>query len=503
MKKIIKILSLALALLLVTASFAACGDDTSKDTGKGTVDTSDGNVEYNDDPYKDNVPDMDYGGATISIYASGKDTVKDEFYSEGITTSSIESAVFMRNEAVKDRLKVDFNVILESDADASAINNKLGIAVQAGDTSYDIVVAPTYIAAKFPVQGQYRNLKNCDYIDLDKLYWSQGFNEAFSYGTDKQYLATGEAVISIYRFLYCTIYNKQMFADNHQDDLYGVVNDGKWTLEYQTQLSKKFYQDTGDAATSVYGVAAGDQISIDPYWVSLQCPVVVKDANNHFALAIDDKTAMTKISDSVEIILDLYNDASCYVHPFAEDGFTSNNGSRTIQTFYEERAAMATTVIYSMERHMEFLADKSYGIVPMPKFDEDQDGYYSNLQDQVSAIGISMTVSDDRLQMVGAAVELLASESKSTVVEAYYEKALNYRYLQDPESQQMLKIIYEGSNMTMASVYTGAIYNGFTTFMRNIIGSRANIVSSQFRGIKGQLKEGVDKLNADFEAVDE
>ncbi len=462
MNKTFKILSLILALMMVVACFAACGETT-----------------------------------------SSKDTVKDEFYSEGITTNIVETAVFKRNEAVKARLGVDLNVILESDTGASAINNKLGVAVQAGDTSYDIVVAPTYIAAKFPIQGQYRNLKNCEYIDLDKLYWSQGFNEAFSFGADKQYLATGEAVISIYRFLYCTIYNKQMFADNHQDDLYETVRDGKWTLEYQTQLSRKFHQDTGYAATSIYGVAAGDQISVDPYWVSLQCPVVTKDVNNEFELTITNSTALGKISDSVELILALYNDASCYVHPFEEDGFTSNNGSRTIQTFYEERAAMATTVIYSMERHMEFLADKSYGIVPMPKFDEDQAGYYSNLQDQVSAMGISMTVSADRLQMVGAIMELLASEAKSTVVEAYYEKALNYRYLQDPESQEMLKMIYEGSNMTIASVYTGAIYNGFTTFMRNIIASRANIVSSQFRGIRGQLVENVKKLNQDFAAIEE
>ena len=57
--------------------------------------------------------------------------------------------------------------------------------------------------------------------------------------------------------------------------------------------------------------------------------------------------------------------------------------------------------------------------------------------------------------MIGAVLECMASNSYATVVDAYYSTALSKKYLQNPESQEMLDLIYN----TLTFDFTGACSN--------------------------------------------
>ena len=52
----------------------------------------------------------------------------------------------------------------------------------------------------YTAENHFANLKELQYLDLSRPYWSQGFNEAASIG-DKQYFVTGAASLSTYRFI--------------------------------------------------------------------------------------------------------------------------------------------------------------------------------------------------------------------------------------------------------------------------------------------------------------
>lgn len=499
MKYFIKCTSVLLVLVLLCGLLSSCKKKNDNGDTETTADTVSADTSV-DMSYKDELPSLDYEKAQINLLCSTKQGVHDEFYAADNATTKIEQAVYKRNLEVEARLGIKLNILTDTATEEDTINKKLSTAVQAGDQSYDIVSSATYVAARYVIQSNYRNIKGCEYLNLGKGYWSDGFNEAFSYGSDKQYLATGSAVISIYRLLYVTIYNKQMFLDAGEKDLYDVVKSNKWTIEYQNQIISHFANDTGDPDTSTYGLSTGKKISVDPYWVSFNCQIVSKDADNHFKLNTD-KTSIAKVSDAVDKILKLYGDSATMAYDTKEDGFTTP--SKAIDPFCDSRAAMATTLINTMELYIDKLASIEYGIVPMPKFDEGQDAYYSAVMDQVSSLGVSATVDDGRLQMMGAVLECLASESYKNVVGVYYDEILNYRYLQDVQSQEMLKLTYEGSGMAMAAIYTGVLLKdiGFTTMMRNFIVGGVNTVSSTFRGNNNQLTTGVANLNKAFDDI--
>jgi hypothetical protein len=516
MKKTVRILSLLLALLMVAAMFVACGDKNSTDkggtnngtTGDGTgtgTGTGDGNTDPN---FSTDLPGgLNYSGGTVTILCSAKDTVKDEFYAEGTSANAIENAVFERNEKVKSLLGVGLNIIpdQESASDIAKINTKIATAVGSGDNTYDVAVGATYLTTASVNNGYMRNLYNTKHINLEKGYWSQGFNSALSYGKDRQYIANGAIVLSIFRCLNCTIFNKQMFNDKQEPLLYDVVRNGEWTMEYQLNASKRLATVTDNPNNTVYGMAAGLKVSIDPYWVSLNAPLVAKDVNNAFTYVGSDTTAKKRVIDASKAIIDLYMDKSCFVATYDDDSFT--NISTAHETFYENRAAMASTVIYNIERTTQQLGTIEYGIVPMPMLNKDQGAYLTGVQDQVSALGVISVVTDDRMEMIGATLEALAAESYATVVDKYYNEIMKLRFADDRDTQEMLDIIYEGSCMPLTAIYTGVLNtnvgSGVTTFLRNIIidGTKAagnNPAQTAISTVNRPMKTNVKTLNETF-----
>ncbi len=506
MKLTLKLIASLLTLCLLLCAVCACRstddlpDDTSPDAPSALP---------TDDPFVDDLPELNYENATVSILCSAKDTVADEFYVDNTVSNNISTAVFKRNEMVKSRLGVSLNIIYDRDSASriTTLNEKHEIAVASNDTSYDIVSGATFATTAFVNKGLYRNLYNCQYIDLDKYYWSQGFNDAFSYGTDKQYIATGSAAISIYRFLYSTIFNKEMLNAKHETSLYDVVENGDWTLEYQLNLSKRLAVYSANSEPYIYGAALGLLAGIDSYWVSSDAIIVSKDAQNQFKYNMATSTNANKFSLTVDKLLALYRDSSTFVVDHDDDGFTGR--SKTIEKFYNRQAAMTTAIFYNIESSTDKLVDIDYGVIPMPKYDKGQTEYHCGIQDQVSALGISLTVSDSRLQMVGAVLECMASESYKTVVDEYYGEIMNYRLLQDAESQKMLDMIYTGARIDLALMYTNVLgegMGGLTVFLRDIVNkgysSGSNAVSSRLSAINKTLKSNVRELNERFDQLE-
>ena len=105
---------------------------------------------------------------------------------------------------------------------------------------------------------------------------------------------------------------------------------------------------------------------------------------------------------------------------------------------------MATTIFLSLERRIESLAEITYGIVPMPKLTREQPDYYTFVQDQVTAFGISAAIGDvSRQSVLGAVMESIAYNSNKIVRPAYYDSAMSLRFMQDPQSRQMLDMMFE------------------------------------------------------------
>lgn len=496
-----KILCLLLAALMML-SICACGETNEGDENASKADGTSAEVNTADPDYVCDLPtDLDYKGDTVNIIfakATGRD---DELVSEGLGYGTISDAVYERNVAVEEQLKVTLNQIPED----GAVATKVDTDIKSGLGDYDIVVNGTYMAITPALTGKYLDLSKLENIDTSKRYWTLGYNDMVTFTEDnRQFLASGPIAISMFRLMFLTIYNKTLFEANQEQDLYDVVMNGEWTLDYQYGvLSEKYVDTDGDSKKSegdTFGFVTGDTVSVDPYMVAADLHMIIKDTDTRDLIFNDE--ALAPLSDLVDKVQLIYNDASTYVYKSA----TYDDVGKTYITelFAESRALMATIMFWNMENNYNELGALSYGIAPIPKFSTEQQSYYSYVQDQVSSFGISAVVGDEnRQEMLAAVLECMAYHSYQLVRPAYYDTSLSSRYMQDPQSKEILDLIFDSLNFDFSSscsnILTGAVIRDN---LRPILSGNTNRVASATKSWSKSVTRGLNKYNESLNALE-
>lgn len=455
-------------------------------------------AETADPAFADDLPALDFKNETISIFASRRPGAEDELYAEGINHELINDAVYERNMIVEDKLNVRLDIEVDTDSGSHySVANTIHNLVMTGTDDYQICTGPAYVTVIFCVKGDYLDLPSFEYLNLDKHYWSQGFNEMASWGDGHQYTASGSVALSLFRNMYITLYNKDLLKDWQAEDPFDSVLNGTWTLDYQTQLTTGMYRDLNGNGISdrddAYGFISGAYGSSDCYWIACDTAVVKKDEDGLFVYDAD----VDRIFEAVEDVLALYYRADSLIIPTAEDDPTL--ADNVIGPFSENRAFMITTMVIRLENSLRDYKGE-YGLLPIPKLDAAQDGYRTCVQDQVTCLAVPVTCPDGKQDMVGAVLECLASESYKTVADAYYNTALSYRYINNPESKVMLDLIYDSVSFEIAQIYTDCI-GSFLNDMRSIVESRNNTTVSSFKRIKRTMEKSVREVNQQYAKV--
>ena len=91
--------------------------------------------------------------------------------------------------------------------------------VQGGTAEYQILTTAGYRMCTLSYNGLLVNYNDLEYVDLNKDYYSQGYNRALSAGK-AQYLATGTFTLGYYRYLMVNLFNKKMFAEKGVEERY-------------------------------------------------------------------------------------------------------------------------------------------------------------------------------------------------------------------------------------------------------------------------------------------
>lgn len=498
----------AMLLLAMLLAAVSCGkkDDTPSGGTTGDSGSPTGEVTTEDEyDIPDAVGDRDYGNATIRVASTNRTWYDDEVTVARPTGDIIDDAVYKRNKAVEARLNISItNTPMGSGgAPQYAVSNQLRQDKLNGMDNIDIAWNPVYSTIMYTSEGILSNLLAVPNLDLSAGYWSQLFNETASIG-NAQYMATGPISLSYYRYVFVTYVNKTLL-NSHDDapDLVEVVNDGKWTLDYQYELAKQYYRDTDGIAHNeqdVYGFVSSPYLNVDPYWSSCEISILTKNDDNFYEYNLSKE----RLSTAVDKILQFfYDEDATYLYKLDVDETTGNaEQNRIAEKFGSGTAMMATLrLIHVEDECVRNLKDK-YMILPIAKLDETQTAYYSYQHDSFTGIAVPSTVPTTRHEMLGAVLEVLASESYRTVTPAYYETALKARYMDDPVSWDMLDMITANIKLDAGVLYTKSL-DSIHQKLRTIINNdKQNMVSSRFsestaetvRKLLNEMQDEIKKL---------
>lgn len=500
-----KILCALLASMMLLSTVACGTGDSGVDTGKATETKT---AETDSDTATDNslvcdLPeDLNYRGDEITIIYAKASGREDELLSEGLGNGTVSDAVYERNQLVESQLNVKISLVAETDSTV-ATKVDTDIKSSSGNPEYDIVVSGTYVAITPAIEGKYKNLTALDNIDTSKSYWTQGYNNLATFTTsNRQFLASGPVAISMFRLMFLTIYNRTVMENNKKEDLYDVVMRGDWTLDYQYSLISGMYVDSsGDSKRTdddTYGFITGNIISVDPYMVSTGIALITKDAETQeLTFNADVQKELTEVVDVVQKLL---HDEGTYLFQSADKDDVGKD--YIVESFGKGKSMMATLMFWNMEHNIDQLSALTYGIAPIPKFSKAQE-YRSYVQDQVSSFGISAGVGDaDRAEELAAVLEAMAYHSYNVVRPAYYTNTLSTRYMQDPQSEQILDLIFKSLSFdfsqSCSNILTGSCLRDM---MRPIMSGNRNTVSSQMRSWSKSIPKRLDKINQDLDKM--
>ena len=456
-----RICALLLILMFLVPSVLSCsgGESDSKpsQTTTGPSDTTaseDANVVTKEiEPMNADLEALDYTGKTINILSR---PIKDEWtqteiWVEELTNDPVNDAIYNRNAFVCETLglKEIKNDTARSGQTSGSISEKVNIMVSSGDQTYDIVAGSVYYDTPLINQGMVYDLYDNGietYLDPSKPWWANYWIEQAETG-DRLYCITGAPALSLTRLMFVMYYNKDFGEDEGLEDMYTVVDEGRWTIDYLNEVITPIYRSlNGDDERDVedqYGLLINHYENCDMFWSSFDMSMVRRDDEGWFEF---DSSQQEKISTAFEKVYYLIRE-----NPGTYDTGSSSGFDVARDMFSSGNALFAALHLYYAEsKEMRNMQDE-YGILPIPKFDEKQKEYFTYAHDQYTVFMVPKTVADP--EMSGAVLEVMAYESYRSLQPMYYDLVLKGRYANDPQSRAMLDMITTNIMVDSSYIY--------------------------------------------------
>ena len=123
--------------------------------------------------------------------------------------------------------------------------------------------------------------------------------------------------------------------------------------------------------------------------------------------------------------------------------------------------------------------EDDYGILPMPKYSKDIEGYHSTVESFVQWGSVPVTVTDP--VFVSAVAEALAYESRIHTTPAYYETTLKLKQTRDDASMEMIDMIMAGRDTDY--LYINPL-GGMNSIFAKVFNAGENNLASQYASLE-------------------
>lgn len=427
-----------LLLLSMTASVSCGGEKTPADTSSDTVsDTTAPEV----DPLDDNLPERDYGGYTFTVATETENewlVLQDEE-----TGDVVEDAIYKRNMAVEERFNVQFDTVVDS---LSELGKLVQNSIMAGDDDIDLCCTHVVNTGNLAMSDIFLNWYDIPFVDFSKPWWARSTVDDLSVD-GVCILAVGDFALTALANTNCIMYNKRLAEEYGITDLYTLAFDGGWTIDKVRELTKDIYVDIDSSGNQnnqdLFGYVSTSRSALNAFLWSFGGHVLKANSNGELELVYhNDKTAdmVTKLCSF------FYDNEGIYINskePTYDSLFS-------IYMFKQNQAVFINSAIGNSLTLLRDMKD-DYGLLPYPKWDENQDEYYTMVDGSHDILCVPATASDP--ERTGIITEALCAESYKKVVPAYYEVALKTKYTRDDESVQMLDLISNSRVFDMGYVY--------------------------------------------------
>jgi len=487
-KKIICVL-LLLILALSAALAASCGPGGGAADDPNTTTQEPGGEETTAEPARvmPDLPDMDFEGRVF--LALGRDDskyqqfVNFEIEAESINGELVNDAVYNRNRRLEDR----YNIKIEQDLreDPPGILQRL---VKADDDVYNLAFIVQNNIGSMASSGMFYDLHSLKYLDFEKPWWSLEVNKSISVG-NRLYFTTSDFNMMDKNRTYMLAFNKDLAEAYGLGNFYDLVYSSRWTVDKMAELCKAVSSDVdGDGIMTDadrWGLGMDSYNAFYTFWSACDNYMFTKDAGDYPLLSVNNEHTVS----SIDRLMKLTNDESISFYCNSFQGKVSYDFWYVSSTlFYEGRLLFTATFTHGLRNYAQ--SDVNYGVLPFPKYDENQANYISTADNYHSALfAVPMTAQDPDFS--GFMLEALSAASKYEVMPYYYEVSTKTKYTYDEESPKMLDIIFGGLRYDLGATYNWGGINDL--FRVTLPQTGQNSFVSKYESMEAKILKAMEK----------
>ena len=437
----------------------------------------------------DNLPELNFGGETVIIQTRGDSVAVNEAKVDELTGDALYDSIFERDNMVSERLNVKIEV---SPGDGwsnydNTISN-LRASIMAADGAYDIIAGWSARIPFLSLEGLFLNYKKLPYIDFEQPWWNDSVASELLIG-NKLYFITGDIANTMLANMSVYAFNQTVAVNEQIENLYDVVNEHRWTIDYVYDLSSKIHADldgNGKAdQTDYWGLVSSSINDADGYMQGSRVSMIIRDEEGYPVLSADEE----RLADLVTKLYRLmWENEGCYA--------ITGDGTDIMNTLAQDKALLATTRLSNVVSELGDM-ESDYGILPYPLQDASQQKYGTRVSDGLSLWCVPIDAKDSGLSC--AVMEALSAQSWRTVTPVYFDVVLKSRYSRDPETSAMMDLIKDSVFINFESLYNQAIGSPWDVLRKLMPVKKHNFASYWAKNstkISTTLNEAMDKIRA-------
>ena len=501
--KVVRCICLFLILLTLIGTATACKSKENVPSGQTsdvTLPPVEPDAPSEQEAYRPEKEDLDNYTFRMVIDDAGLQVNQRWFtYIEDDGMDVLDQAFYDRNMFLQDY----FNINIEFKRIGTyQMVETMRKSLMSHDDFADITMSVAgHVLKPAATEGLAMDLNKLSPLNLDASYWDQRIQQEYSINN---MLFTLEGDYNCYDDLstYVVYFNNYLYEQFDYPDKYGSlydhVRDGTWTQSLLMEMVKGVAEEDNSniAPGKRWGMYAQDPLPYI-YYLATGNHGLVHEEDGSLSLVFDDRTVYniteTLLSDAIKAVAineDVVVIESCV-----------NAGTATWPDFFEgfatDKAMFYTGIMVDFQYFSKDMKSL-YGMLPIPKYNSEQEEYYSWCSSQCHLPLVIPKTAYDHAETTAKITEAMAYFSKypfsskgMTVVEAEYEWLMLNSVCRTYDDLDMAKIVFASKayDLDFATNLTGITW----LTQEHCRSGSLDRFSSNLRGIQskalGQLTE--------------
>ncbi len=442
-----KLLALLLAALMLV-SIVACGGNGDKDDNNSNDATDNG--ETTEDPIADFLEtydpretaetpppeqdlEYDFGGHEFKFLNSAPVYSMYIYLAPDATGDVLDEACVLRNVMAQEKFNITITEETQPYTEIAAYAQTL---IQSGEDVYDAMYIGCQELTPLVSESMFVDLLEVPELNIDKIWWDQPLVKR-NIVADRLFYATSDLSLMAFEGVWAMYFSEGMMNELGLDFPYQLVMDGKWTQERLNEYTKEAANLNGDQSFTydVNGAATYGEVTmtgVERYRLyGFNTEYVARDENDRYQFTAHKDDRFKTCWETIISYFGAGDGRFMYGNStdLAEDGY--------FQVFIDDRALFLSAELKGCTMLREW--EGTFGLIPQPKFNEEQESYESTVF--INVLSFCIPTTNTELSRTGIIVDYLTYESYVNLLPRYYDIHVGLKALSRDESKQSLEII--------------------------------------------------------------